>query len=240
MRFNLKKELSETFTPPEPKDRDSFLASIPYPKLTYGEFIFSQLGYIRKRIWFVSAAIMLAAAGTVCILPESGMTLVWFLSALTPFLAALTAAEISRSDIFGMSEIESACRFAVPQVTAARMLILGVCNFVVIALLTAISGIYTPIGFARSVLYIFTPYAAVNGLSLWIFGRAKGQDGVYLSAAAALAVSLSGGIMSGRNSFDERLMNIFYITVCIAGTAAAAVQLKKNFFGKERFYETEN
>lgn len=239
MAINLKKELGEAFTPPEPKDRDRFLAAIPYPKLTYSEFILSQLGYIRKRIWFASAAIMLAAAGTVCALPESGMTLVWFLSALVPFLAALTAAEISRSDIFGMSEIESACRFAVPQITAARMLILGVCNFIVIAVLTALSGIHTPLGFARSALYIFTPYIAVNGLSLWIFGRVRGHDGVYLSAAAALAVSLAGIIIFRGIGFGGNSVNIFNAVVSVLGTAAAAVQLKK-FFGKERFYGTEN
>lgn len=239
MAINLKKELGESFTPPDPKDRDRFLAAIPYPKLTYSEFILSQLGYIRKRIWFASAAIMLAAAGTVCVLPESGMTLVWLLSALVPFLAALTAAEISRSDIFGMSEIESACRFAVPQITAARMLILGVCNFIVIAVLTALSGIHTPLGFARSALYIFTPYIAVNGLSLWIFGRVRGHDGVYLSAAAALAVSLAGIIIFRGIGFGGNSVNIFNAVVSVLGTAAAAVQLK-NFFGKERFYGTEN
>lgn len=239
MKFNLKKELPEAFTPPEPKGRDGFLTAIPYPKLTYPEFVLSQLGYIRKRIWFASAAIMLAAAGAVCFIPESEMTLVWIISALVPFLAALTAAEISRSDIFGMSEIESACRFAVPQITAARTLILGVCNLIVIALLTALSGIYTPFSFARSALYIFAPYIAVNGLSLWIFGRVRGQDGVYLSAAAALAVSLAGIIFFRRSVCSENLMNIFNVAVCVLGTAEAAVQLKK-FFGKDFYYGTEN
>ena len=129
MRFNLKKELAEAFTPPESKGRDSFLAAIPYPKLTYPEFVL--------------VIILLAGSGTVCIIPESGMMLVWIISALIPLLAVLTAAEISRSDIFGMSEIESGCRFALPQVMGARMIILGICNFAVIAAATAVLGVFS-------------------------------------------------------------------------------------------------
>lgn len=236
MKFNIKKEIGKAFTPPEPKSRDSFLAAIPYPKLTYPEFILSQIGYIRKRVWFVSAVILLAAVGTVCILPESGMMLVWIISALIPFLAVLTAAEISRSDIFGMSEIEEGCRFALPQVMGARMIILGICNFAVIAAATAVLGIFSPFGIAKSALYILTPYVSVNGISLAIFGRVRGQDGIYLSAAAALAVSLAGLIFSGREIFDERSTNAFMAAVCAAGVVLMTVQIKKLMIGKDNYY----
>lgn len=236
MRFNLKKELAEAFTPPESKGRDSFLAAIPYPKLTYPEFVLSQICYIRKRIWFVSVIILLAGIGTVCIIPESGMMLVWIISALIPLLAVLTAAEISRSDIFGMSEIESGCRFALPQVMGARMIILGICNFAVIAAATAVLGVFSPFGIAKSALYILTPYVSVNGISLAILGRVRGQDGVYLSAAAALAVSLAGVIISGREIFDERFENAFMAAVCAAGAVLMTVQIKKIMIGKDNYY----
>lgn len=237
MKFNLKKELAEAFTPPEPKGRDRFLAAIPYPKLTYPEFVLLQICYIRKRVWFVSVIILLAGIGTVCIIPDSRMVLVWTISALIPLLAVLTAAEISRSDIFGMSEIEAGCRFALPQVMGARMIILGICNFAVIAAATVISGIFSPFGIARSALYILTPYVSVNGISLAIFSRVKGQDGVYLSAAAALAVSLAGVILFGKEKFyDERLANALMTAVCAAGVILIIVQSKKILVGKDNYY----
>ena len=236
MNFNLKKELGEAFTPPEPKGRDNFLAAIPYPKLTYPEFVLSQICYIRKRVWLVSVIILLAGIGIVCIIPDSRMVLVWTISALIPLLAVLTAAEISRSDIFGMSEIEAGCRFALPQVIGARMIILGICNFAVIAAATVISGIFSPFGIARSALYILTPYVLVNGISLAIFGRVRGQDGVYLSAAAALAVSLAGVILLGKDFYDERSANALMAAVCAAGAILTIVQSKKILVGKDNYY----
>lgn len=234
--MNLKKEIYKACEPPQPKGRDGFLAAIPYPKLIYPEFVLSQICYIRKRVWFVSVIILLAGIGTVCIVPERSMTLVWIISALIPLLAVLTAAEISRSDIFGMSEIEAGCRFALPQVIGARMIILGICNFVVIATVTVISGVFSPFGIAMSALYILTPYVSVNGISLAIFGKVKGQDGVYLSTAAALGVSLAGVIIFGKEFYDERSANIFMAAVCAAGVVLMTVQSKKILIGKDNYY----
>ncbi len=239
MKFNLKKELAEAFIPPEPKDRDGFLAAIPYPKLTYPEFVLSQIRYIRKSVWFVSGIILLAGIGTVCVMPENSMILVWVISALIPLLAVLTAAEISRSDIFGMSEMEAGCRFALSQVVGARMIILGVCDFFVIAVLTAVSGVLSPHDIAKSALYILTPYAFVNGCCLAIFDRVKGQDGVYLSAAAAFAVSLAGVIFSGKAFYGGRTANFFMAAVCAAGWVLTVVQIKKLLIGKEHYYGVE-
>lgn len=240
MRINLKKELGEALTPPEPRGRDGFLAAIPYPKLTYPEFLLSQICYIRKRIWFVSVLTLLAGVGAVCVIPDSSMALVWIISALIPLLAVLTAAEISRSDVFGMSEIEAGCRFDLPQVIGARMIILGVCNFAVIAAATAALGVFSPFGIAKSALYILTPYVSVNGISLAILGRVRGQDGVYLSAAAALAVSLAGEIFLGRELYNEMSANAFTAAVCAAGAVLMTVQIKKLLIRKDNYYGIKN
>lgn len=234
--MNIKKEIYKACEPPEPKDRDGFLKSLPYPKLTYPEFVLSQIGYIRKRMWAVSAFILLAGIFTACIIPYGETSLLWVLSSLTPLLAVLTAAEISRSDIFGMSEIEAECRFALPQVMGARMIILGICNFVVISAAAVILGIFSPFGIAKSALYILTPYVSVNGISLAIFGRVRGQDGVYLSAAAALAVSLAGVIFSGKDFYGKMSASFFMTAVCAAGAILMIVQSKKILTGKDNYY----
>lgn len=240
MKLNLKKELGEAFIPPAPKSRDGFLKAFTYPKLTYPEFVLAQICYVRKRMWVISALILLAGIFTACAAPHGEMSLLWTLSSLTPLLAVLTAAEISRSDIFGMSEIEAGCRFALPQVIGARMIILGVCNFAVISAAAVILGVFSPYGIARSALYILTPYVSVNGLSLVIFGRVRGQDGVYLSAAAALAVSLAGVIFSGKEIYDKFFTNALTAAVCAAGVILTIVQGKKILVGKDNYYGAEN
>lgn len=233
MRRKIKKEIKTAFIPPDPKGRENFLSNLPYPKLTYSEFIFLQIGYIRKRVWIASMAVLSAAVGMICFIPGDKMFCLWITSALIPFLAMLTASEISRSGIFGMSEIESGCRFSLPQIVGARMIILGVCNFMVIMAVSVLSGIYTPFSAVKSALYIFAPYITVNGCSLMIFHRVKGQEGVYLSAAVALGISLLGVILFGRGTYDGRFADFLIMTVCIVGTLMAAVQMKKLLNGKE-------
>lgn len=240
MKINLKKELGEAFTPPVPKRRERFLTALPYPKLTYPDFVLSQVGYIRKRIWLFSLLILMAGIGTVCLVPDSSMLLVWILSALIPFLAVLTAAEISRSDIFGMSEIESGCKFALPQVIGARMIILGICNFAVIAAMSAVLGIFSAFGIAKAALYILTPYVLVNGISLSILGKVQGQEGVFLCAAAALAVAMAGMILLKNGRWDEGWTNLWMTIVCTAGVVLTMVQNKKLLIGKDKIYGTQN
>lgn len=235
MKLNLKNEIKTAFEPPEPKGRADFLASMHYPKLTYPEFILSQVGYIRKRVWLVSAAVVFSAVRTVCAVPEEALFLIWFIAAMVPFLAMLTTVEISRSRVYSMSEMEAACRFSLPQVTGARMIVLGVCNFAVIITASVLLGSYTSFGIARSALYIFTPYIVVSGISLMIFSRVKGQEAVYLSAAAAMAVSFAGIIILGRGIYEKPLANLYIMAVCLGGMLMAAAQTKKLLFGKDNY-----
>lgn len=233
--MNIRKEIYHSTEPPAPKRRDKFLRTLPYPKLTYPQFVLSQVGYIRKRVWLISAAVLLAGIATVCVTTKNNLFLIWIMSALVPFLALLTTAEISRSDVFKMSEIEAGCKFALPRITGARMIILGICNFTVLSAVTVLAGIFSPFGIAVSALYILMPYIFVCGVSLAAFDKAEGQDGVFMSGAAAFAVSLAG-IIFDRKFYGGSMANIFNMALGAAGTALTAVHIKKLLVGKETYY----
>lgn len=240
--MNVKKELHEAFSPPEPKRKEKFLNALHYPKLSFSEFVFFQIKYIRKRVWVVSVMIVAASVFTVCFMSLKtpsyiGLPAVWIISSLTPFLATLTASEISRSNVYGMTELETACRFSLPQLTGARTLILGTVSFAIIAALTLISGIFTPVGIANAAIYILAPFLLVNGISLALFSRFKAREGGYISGAAALFVSISGIILqSSQVKIPENICNNFCILLCILGAAAIIISLKKitngaNYYG---------
>lgn len=240
--MNVKKELCEAFSPPKPKGKEKFLNALPYPKLSFWGVVFSQIKYIRKRVWVVSVIIVAAAVFTVCFMSLKtpsyfGLPAVWIISSLTPYLAMLTASEISRSNVYGMTELETACRFSMPQLTGARTLILGTVSFSVITALIMISGIFTPVGIANSAIYILTPFLLVNGISLAIFSHLKGKEGGYISGTAALFVSVSGILLQGSQvEIPENIYNNFCILLCIFGTAAIIINLKKitngaNYYG---------
>ncbi len=225
--MKVKKALKNAFTPPKPQGRDKFIRSINYPKLSYLGFVLSQICYIRKRVWICSAALLAIALGAACLIPQDQIHAVWIVSAFIPFLALLTATEISRSDIFGMSEIEAGCRFSLPQLTGARMIILGACDLTVIPVIAVILGVSSTLGIIKTALYILTPFITVNGISLVILNRVKGFDGVYISAAAAIAVSVAGVLPFDRIDLDERLRNAICAALCAAGVIVIAVQIRK-------------
>ncbi len=238
--MKLKKALQNAFTPPKAQGRDKFIRSINYPKMSYLGFILSQVCYIRKRIWIFSLALLLITLGAVCVIPQDQKYAVWIVSAFIPFLALLTATEISRSDIFGMSEIEAGCRFSLPQLTGARMIILGACDLTVIPIIAVILGVSSPLGIIKTALYIFTPFFTVNGISLAILNRVKGFDGVYFSAAAAVGVSLAGVLPFERIIVDERLKNAICAALCVFGLILIAVQIRKIMMGKDNCYGIKN
>ncbi len=238
--MKVKKALKNAFTPPKPQGRDKFIRSINYPKMSYLGFVLSQICYIRKRVWIFSTALLLIALGAVCVIPQDQKYAVWIVSALIPFLALLTATEISRSDIFGMSEIEAGCRFSLPQLTGARMIILGACDLTVIPVIAVILGVSSPLGIIKTALYILTPFITVNGISLVILNRIKGFDGVYLSAAAAAGVSLAGVLPLDRIDLDERLKNAICAALCAAGVIVIFIQIRKIMTGKDNCYGIKN
>lgn len=231
--MNVKKELHEAFSPPEPKRKEKFLNALHYPKLNFSEFVFSQIKYIRKRVWVTSVMIISAAVFTVCFMSLKnpsyiGLPAVWIISSLTPFLAILTASEISRSNIYGMTELETVCRFSLPQLTGARTLIIGGVSFSVIAALTVISGIFTPVGIAKAAIYILAPFLLVNGISLSVFSRFNVRESGYISGAVALFVSVSGIVLQDSQiKIPENVCNNFCIALCIFGTVIIILNMKK-------------
>lgn len=231
--MKLKKALKNAFTPPTPQGRDRFIKSLSYPKLSYFEFILSQICYIRKRIWVFSAALLMMSIGAVCVVSRDKMYAIWIVSAFVPFLALLTASELSRSDMFGMSEIESGCRFSLPQLTVVRMIILGVTNLTVLPIISIILGSSSPFGIVRTALYILTPYIIVNGISLVILNKVSGSDGIYFSAAAAVGVSLAGALSFRKIAVDMHLINTVYLSLCVIGSIIITVQLKKIMIGRD-------
>lgn len=234
--MKIKEALRSACTPPEPRNKDKFIRSIRYPKLSYSEFLLSQICYIRKRVWLFSAAVLLIVIGAVYMIPQNEKYLVWIISTLIPFWALMTAMEISRSDMFGMSEIEAGCRYSLPQLIGARMIILGVCNFAVISAIAVILGFFSPLGMMKATLYILTPYITVNGISLVVLDKVTGLECVYMNVAAALGVSLTGIFLLGGVLLDTRFVNTLCTMLCAGGVIVIMIQIRKIMNGRDECY----
>lgn len=193
MRRSLKSELKCVFDAPEPMRKKAFLRTLEQPKTSVFAFVLSQLGYIRKWVWIVSALVfilsMMGAAG----LQEDT---IWVTSALMPLLALTVVSESGRSGIYGMAELEMATRFSLRSVVLARLGILGVENLFILGLLSV--GIWRQGG---STLYgagvptwgvcMLLPYLLTTFAGLAVVRRLRGREAVYICAGIAACISFS-------------------------------------------------
>lgn len=186
MRQILQENLKHTFEAPPPKRKREFLRRIALPQMSLYEFMLSQVGYIRKWIWGVSAMVFVLS------LLGSGIfsnDMLWIISALTPLLALTVVSECGRSESYEMAELEMATRFSLRSVVIARLGILGVENLVIFSLLI-------PIGIWKNVMnplqigvYILTPYLLTAFIGLCIVRKLRGREAIYLCAGATGLVS---------------------------------------------------
>lgn len=184
--------LREAFEAPPPRKKRPFAAALPRPRPRLYEFVFSQLGYIRKRAWCASALVFAVLLMRSVLFPAEA---VWLFSALTPILALVTVTESGRSERFEMDELEQATRFSLRSVVLARLLILGTENFLFLLLLIPAALRHGRIGAFRAGLYLLTPFLLTSLLCLLIVRRIRGQESAYACAGAAIAVGVSAYLM---------------------------------------------
>lgn len=203
MRRSLENELKYVFEAPEPMHKRAFLRTLEQPKTSVFAFVLSQLGYIRRWVWIVSALVfILSMMGAVGLTKDT----VWVTSALMPLLALTVVSESGRSEIYEMAELEMATRFSLRSVVLARLGILGVENLFILGLLSV--GIWRQGG---STLYgagvptwgvcMLFPYLLTTFAGLTVVRRLRGREAVYICAGIAACISFS--VMALRGSIVQ-------------------------------------
>jgi len=193
----IKEGIKLAFEAPEPTRKKEFLLAFEYPRTSRIDFFFSQIGYIRKRIWGISFLLVaLALFG----LPyqASENFLLWAVSSFTPFLVLIGITEIARSMSFNMAELEMSCKYNFSDIVLTRLGIIGIANAAVFILIILF--------FSRenSMLYLtihlLTPYLMACALSLFFLNRFRGAGSIYVSSGASCAVSLISIALLNPNS----------------------------------------
>lgn len=193
MRRELKEHLKSIFEAPPPLRKKEFMQKWINPQMNFCGFLFSQMAYIRKWIWGISAAVFTVAMfGTI----TASKNLVWFISALTPLLAVTVITECGRSENYEMAELEMATRFSLRSVVFARLGILGMENLIVLCslLVFGIKSVEMKNGELELIwtgVCIIIPYLLTDFIGLQIVRRLKGQEAVYLCAGVAFCISAS-------------------------------------------------
>lgn len=190
MSRKIKKALKSAFDAPPPTRKAEFIISFDYPRTSRVNFITSQVGYIRKRIWAMSF-LMIAAVLIGLHFHEDIKAVVWVASSVLPFFALLGIVEIAKSVSYNMAEMEMSCRYSLSDITLARLEIIGVGNAFTFIVLTAVLSQVSGMGIFTLTTHMFTPYLMTCALSLFFFNRFRGRERLYICGGASCLVSMA-------------------------------------------------
>ena len=206
MNNKLKRSIQKAFEPPKPnqKEKTRFLRTLPQPRISMFRFILVQATYMRKMTLVFSVLLLLPAVIGANYISENTL---WIVSAFVPILGLLAVTEGNRSMMYGMSEFEMSTRFSLKSVVLARMSILGLINFAVIAILTPLCRIGNDFSLLQTGMYLLVPYLLTVNFSLWIARRVNGKETIYGCMCVAVIVS---GINTGLHFVTDLIYQEIY------------------------------
>lgn len=219
-------ELKAVYQTEKPLRKEAFLTYIREQgrlclrpaAMTQGEFLLRQLAYTQKRVWILSALVLLVI--TWLCRQSSGV----YPFAMTSLLSAGILAETGRSFHHGMHELEYASRFSFRSVMLARLFLVGTADTLGLFLVIAVICPGLPYSLTRIFLYMMVPYLSASFLGSLYERRHRTDSGwgsvmicAALSAAFAAAPAVCRGLYDGR--YTVYWLLLFAVLLCSAAAS---------------------
>ena len=196
MHKKLKLQLNEVFDSPKPMKKEEFLRSFDFPKTSYTQFIMTQIGFIRKRVWAVTTIVMmLMIASSYMYTSDALLKVLWISSSLAPFIALVSITEVLRSSSCNMEEIEKSCKYSLEHIVLVRLGIVEVFNFVIFFIANFVLNRSIEIGMLRLGIYLVVPFLLTCILSLSVMNKMHQKEITYICAGVSGIVSLLNNII---------------------------------------------
>ncbi len=211
MNKQLKLSLKHNFTPPPPQQKGGFIDRLMYPKAKFREVVFSQIGFIRKRVWilFIFAVCFAFFYTRFLDVPEN---IISGVSAILPLFSLCTINEIYKSTAYNMSETELACRYNLLKISLARLAVLGSVSFMVLILFVFFVNI-NELGAVRNAIYLAVPYLLSSYISLLIVANTNSKEAIYVCLAVSTAVCILALTLNNifRFIYDADFMSVWIV-----------------------------
>ena len=151
--------------------------------LTYAEFLYQQLHFIQKRWWVLQGAVL---AFLLFILKDSGVIYAQrVMGAGASLFVTLVIPELWKNQTSRSMEIESAAYYSLRQIYAARMLLFGIADTVMLTVFCTMVSFSMQISFADLLIQFLFPLTVTAGIC---FAVLSGKHGFSESAAVGLCV----------------------------------------------------
>lgn len=215
MNKKMKMAIKESFEPPAPIGKETFLNRVQCPSVSCFEFVCSQVSYIRKWIWGLSGLLFIVALIGAGFLKKD---MIWHISAFMPLLAVTIVTENGRSETWEMAELELSARFPLKSIVLARLGIIGIANLILICLLIPFALMNSETTVLQTSVYMLCPYLLTTFFGLWFARKIHGREGNYLCVGAAIGISFGQELV-------YQLLPIFYEESYVIWWVAALVLL---------------
>lgn len=199
-KADMKIMLKEAFAAPKPKRKEEFIRQIcvenAVTEMTMLSFLWVQITYIRKRVWLVSALVLLA--GIWCTGYAGGESIA-FAASILPFAAVCVLTESSRSEMYGMAELEMASRFSLKSVLLGRLSGIGIVHLGIFVILIPFVKNSIELSFLQTTVYLMVPYLLTAVSGLVVSRKLAGKDSIFLYMGIAVVISFLNIVLQ-RNS----------------------------------------
>lgn len=207
------------------------LRTLPPPRPTGWAFVRTQAGFIRKRMWALQFAVLagvlaLVAAGGAAdyALPQYALC-----AAAAPLLLVANVQDLARVYHSGVLELELATRYSLPRVTAARLLVFGLCDAVLLGILAAVGAVVSRSALEVVLLYCLTPFCCVSALCMGLLRHLR--PAAFGKGALAVVAVVLGGLLLPVGRMQRWLYGpesrIFWAGALICSVAALAWQTRR-------------
>ncbi|NLB43347.1 MAG: hypothetical protein GX815_14060 [Clostridiales bacterium] len=109
---------------------------------------------------------------------------------LSPILAFFAVPELIKSMIYDMAELEHTCKYSMPKILVARLLIIGGVNIVALTIMIAFLSIQYQMPFIQLILYGLVPINIVNGINLLVLTFLNIRSTIKLTGISFCLVAL--------------------------------------------------
>lgn len=207
------------------------LRTLPPPRPTGWAFVRTQAGFIRKRMWALQFAVL---AGVLALVAAEGagdyaLPRYALCAAAAPLLLVANVQDLARVYHQGMLELELATRYSLPRVTAARLLVFGLCDALLLGILAAVGAVVSRSALEVVLLYCLTPFCCVSALCMGLLRHLR--PAAFGKGALAVVAVVLGGLLLPAGRMQRWLYGpesrIFWAGALVCSVAALAWQTRR-------------
>ena len=198
-----------------------------------GFCILSQIAYIRKWVYLVSLLILALA---VKVADYADTDSVRAVAAMMPFIALCMVTESTRSETYGMAELEMASRFSIKTIMLARFGTIGFVHMILLCILIPVVVHRALISFIHAGIYLLVPYLAASVLEFAAVRRFRGKEAISVCMSISVMVSLLNTILKellpilfGSKQF------VIWIVLAIYLTGRTVLEYRKMIYQAEEW-----